>query len=186
VMSAAPLTPGEDQEPPSTIDYAPENVPYDESFENELMKTVLYPPPDSHSRPFPSHDDLYVPVSSLPVPLSSRLRTHPSPIPGLFLTHPHGSYTGGPRSSASAANAFAERFISENNLTTADDLERKVAETMKEKIEEVKERFMAREEALEKNEAVRKDIKNLEVQRQAEVRVEERIRRDKEHKRGKV
>ena len=185
-MTTGPLTPGEDPEPSSTIDYAPDHVPYDEQFENELMERILFPgmADFASQRPVPK-DEQAVYISSLPVPLNSPDRKYPSPIPGILLTHPNGYHTGGPGPSPEEVSAFAEQFIAHHDITTSRDLAKKVDEVIKQKVAEVRERLEAREEAVLKNQRVRKDIKDLEVQRQAEERVEERIRRDRERKRAR-
>src|SRR4051812_18055722 len=96
-----PLTPGEEPEPTSpSIDYSPSTVPYHESFENALMQSILHPSNTLLHQTSTQSVPLVTP-SDLPIPLNSPLRQHPSPIPGLFLTHANGYHTGGPGPSSS-------------------------------------------------------------------------------------
>ncbi|PSN67912.1 hypothetical protein BS50DRAFT_352077 [Corynespora cassiicola Philippines] len=177
-MTNAPLTPGEDQDPEPTspaIDFSPATVAYDEKFENALMTAVLYPKTDA-SLPTPPVNPPMVQPTMLPVPVNSPLRTHTSPIPGLLLTHKKGYHTGGPGPSPSTVNEFAKKFIEEHGIEDAGQLERIVEEKMQEKLEEVKERMREREEALNKNKAVERELEDLAVQRSAELRVAEKIK----------
>ncbi|KAF2476911.1 uncharacterized protein BDR25DRAFT_209533 [Lindgomyces ingoldianus] len=183
-MPNAPPTPGEDPEPKCpTIDYSPATAQYDEAFENQLMQAILYPS-DKPAHLNPSDDAPHIPPTALPVPLYSHLRTHPSPVPGLLLTHPHGYHTGGPGPSPSSISDFAQKFIQENGIQDAGQLERIVEEKIREKMEIVRERMRDREEAVKKNEAVNRQLEDLEVQRSAEVKVVEMIKREKEKKSG--
>jgi hypothetical protein len=183
-MTGAPPTPGEDVEPgqPSPTENPSTNEVYDETFENDLMKTILHPPA-APMEPTSNPNLPFVPPSSLPLPLASLLRTYPSPITGVLLTHPHGSVAGGPGPSPEEVSAFAKAFIEEHGITNEKDLAKKVDEVVKMKMGELRERAAKREEAVQANERVRKEIKNLELQREAEKRVEESIRKDRERKR---
>jgi gas vesicle protein len=185
-MTAGPLTPGEDveleQSSPTTT--SPSSVPYNETFENDLMKTILYPPA-TPTTPTRSPNLPQIAPTSLPLPLKSPLRTHPSPLPGIQLTHPHGSLHGGPGPSPQEIADFATRFISEHHITNEKELQKKVDEAVKQRMAELRDRMAKREEAVQANERVRKEIKNLELDREAEKRVEESVRREKERKRGR-
>ncbi|KAF2264914.1 hypothetical protein CC78DRAFT_215055 [Lojkania enalia] len=185
-MSNAPLTPIDDPEPTSpVIDYSPATVAYDEAFENALMNAILYPP-SSTSQPVSklSNSPPLILPTMLPVPLTSPLRTHPSPIPGLLLTHVHGYHTGGPGPSPATVADLASKFISENDIQDAGQLERVVEERIKEKIEEVRERMREREEAVKKNEELERQLRDLEAQRSVEARVKERILESKKGRKG--
>jgi hypothetical protein len=184
LMSNAPPTPGEDNDNTSpTIDYSPATVPYNEDFENKLMKAILYPSNNASGQKS-SDETLLIPPSALPVPLNSPLRSHPSPIPGLLLTHPHGYHTGGPGPAPSTLDEFAKQFIEEHSIEDAGQLERVVEEKIREKMEIVRERMREREEAVKKNESVNRQLEDLEVQRSAEVKVVEMLQREKEKRRG--
>ncbi|KAF2020620.1 hypothetical protein BU24DRAFT_4287 [Aaosphaeria arxii CBS 175.79] len=181
-MSHAPPTPGEEPEPTSpVIDYSPATVTYDERFENNLMHAILNPS-DTPSRT--SGSPPLIDPTTLPVALDSPLRTHRSPIPGVLLTHANGYHTGGPGPAASIVNDFAEKFIKENDIQDVGQLERVVEEKIKDLMEVATERMREREEAIRKNEEVEKELKNLEIQRDTERRVEEKFKIDRAKRRG--
>jgi hypothetical protein len=180
-MPTGPLTPAEDAEPTSPIiDYSPATVPYNEIFENDLMNAILYPETITSN----TTDTIKAPTSpppminptTLPIPLSSPLRNYPSHIPGIRLTHPSGYHTGGPGPSAVTVGEFAERFIGERGIQDAGQLERNVEERIGELMEVVRGRMREREEAVRKNEEVRRQLEDLEVQRRTEIRVQEKIK----------
>ncbi|CAO2653220.1 Nn.00g026310.m01.CDS01 [Neocucurbitaria sp. VM-36] len=175
-MSNAPLTPGDEPEPQNpVVDFSPATVRYDESFENSLMETILNPPEHDMSRE-PSHEPHMIPASQLPIPLSSHLRTHTSPIPGLYLTHPNGYHTGGPGPASHTVKDFADKFIREHGIEDAGQLERVVEMTVRDKLREVEERMEKRNEAVEKNKGVERELEDLRLQRSAELRVMERVK----------
>ena len=144
------------------------------------MLTILPPSPrNSPSLPSPSQPLPSISPSSLPLPLKSPLRKYPSPIPNLLLTHPTGYHTGGPGPSAGTIAEFTSRFVEDNNIKSKEELERKVDETMKERLDEVRKRMMRRKEVVRKNNGVKREIEELEAQRRMEERVEEKIRSER-------
>ncbi|KAF9691056.1 hypothetical protein EKO04_010961 [Ascochyta lentis] len=173
-LSSSPTSP--------VIDYSPHTVPYDETFENELMTAILHGPtnpPPQPRLPQPTNDTMrMISASDLPIPISSPLRTHPSPVPGLQLTHEKGYHTGGIGPSAHVVNEFAARFIAERGLKAGDveGLERAVKSEVEGKLEVVKERMRERERAFERNKGVERELGDLRLQRQAELRVMERVK----------
>lgn len=173
-----PLTPGEDEPEPEptspVVDYSPATVAYNEAFENSLMNAILYGSPLSPRTPLPATP--VINPTSLPIPLSSHLRTYPSNLPGVLLTHPNGYYTGGPGPNPSTVADFAKKFIAEYGIEDAGQLERVVEEKIKEKMEEVRERMKNREEAFNRNREVERELENLKMQRAAELRVAEKIK----------
>ena len=185
IMTNAPLTPDADAdgspdnspkaEPTSpVIDYSPATVPYNEAFENSLMDAVLSGTPATPRTPLPS-----IPVISpttLPVPLTSTLRTYPSPIPGVLLTHANGYHTGGPGPSPSSTEDFARRFIEEEGIVDKEGLERAVSRAIEERMEVVRSRMKERSEAAKKNRGVERELEDLRVQRAAEVSVQEKLK----------
>ncbi|KAF2738832.1 hypothetical protein EJ04DRAFT_27680 [Polyplosphaeria fusca] len=182
-MSNAPLTPVDDPEPTApVIDYSLAAVPYNEAYENDLMKAILYPSSKTPAQP-PSNPPPHIAPTSLPVPLDSPLRTYPSAVPGIFLTHENGHFTGGPGLTPAAKAEYSKRFIAEHNIKTAEELERVRAQLIAQKIEEAKARARAREAAIRKNAEIDKRIQELEVQRSAEMRVAERVKQDKQRRR---
>ncbi|KAF1842997.1 uncharacterized protein K460DRAFT_287417 [Cucurbitaria berberidis CBS 394.84] len=176
VMSNAPLTPGDEPEPQNpVVDFSPATVPYDENFENSLMEVILNPPENDLSRT-PSRQPHMIPASQLPIPLSSHLRTHTSPIPGLYLTHPNGYHTGGPAPASHTVRDFADKFIQEHGIEDAGQLERVVEDVIREKTKEASERMERRSEAVERNRTVERELEDLRLQRSAELRVMERVK----------
>jgi hypothetical protein len=175
IMTNAPLTPGEDDEPTSpVIDYSPATVPYNEAFENSLMNAILY---SSSSTPqTPISPTPMINPTTLPVPLSSHLRTYPSQLPGVLLTHPSGYHTGGPGPNPSTVAEFAKKFIEEYGIEDAEQLERVVEEKIREKLEEVADRMRDREEAVNRNRDVERELEELKMQRAAELTVAEKIK----------
>ncbi|KAH7382252.1 hypothetical protein BKA66DRAFT_418617 [Pyrenochaeta sp. MPI-SDFR-AT-0127] len=175
-MANAPLTPGDEPEPQNpVVDFSPATVPYDEAFENNLMEVLLNPPPNEISKT-PSHETPMISASQLPIPLSSHLRTHTSPIPGLYVTHINGYHTGGPGPSPHTIKNFADEFIRENGIEDAGQLERVVEGIVRERLEEAKDRMSKRSEAVEKNRGVERELESLRLQRSAELRVMERVK----------
>jgi hypothetical protein len=182
-MSNAPLTPSEDAsptEPPQSqpaVEFSPATVPYNESFENDLMNLVLHPPALLPS-PVPNPETPMVPASQLPIPLSSNLRTHASPIPGLNLTHANGYHTGGPGPTTETVRAFAEKVMSEHGVRDGDveELRRVAQGLMEEKMAELRERMAEREKAVKRNREIEDELEKLRLQRDAEVRVLEKMK----------
>lgn len=176
VMANAPLTPGEEPEPQNpVVDYSPATVAYDEAFENSLMETILNAPQEKVTKT-PSAELHMITASQLPIPLSSKLRTHPSQIPGVYLTHPNGYHTGGPGPSPSTVKEFAAQFMEEHEIEDLGQLERAVEMIVRDKTKEAEERMMKRKEAVEKNRAIDRELEDLRLQRSAELRVMERLK----------
>ncbi|KAH5370089.1 hypothetical protein HBI33_174120 [Parastagonospora nodorum] len=169
---AAPSTANDPPHSQPVVDFSPATVPYNESFENELMNLLLNPP-STPSAPTPL-DPPMIPASSLPIPLSSPLRTHPSPIPGLFLTHANGYHTGGPGPSSETIRAFAEKVAREWGVDVRDT--EGVRRVIEEKVQEVRERMGEREKAVRRNREVDEELEKLRLQRDAEVRVLEKMK----------
>lgn len=171
-------TPGLSSSPTSpVIDYSPHTVPYNEAFENGVMKAILHGPSDPSPRR-KDEDTPMIAAADLPIPISSHLRTHPSPIPGLFLTHENGYHTGGIGPSAHAVDEFAQRFVEEKGLGPGDvaGLEKAVRGEVEGRLEEVRSRMKKRERAVKENERVLKELEDLRLSRQAELRVLERMK----------
>lgn len=175
-MGNTPLTPANDTDLTSpAVDSSPDTVPYNEAFENDLMDLILHPP-TAPTQPTSSLDTQIIAANQLPIPITSHLRTYPSPIPGLYVTQPNGYHTGGPGPSSHTVNKFAERFIREHDVDDAGQLERVVEALVKRKIEEARERMVARSDAVEKNRAIDRELEDLRLQRSAELRVMERVK----------
>jgi hypothetical protein len=117
-----------------------------------------------------------VSASQLPIPISSHVRTHPSPIPGLYVTHANGYHTGGPGPSPHTIQEFADRFIREHSIEDAGQLERVVEEMVGQRMQEVRERMEKRKEVVERNRGIERELEDLRLQRAAEMRVMERVK----------
>ncbi|KAL5116862.1 hypothetical protein ACEQ8H_005214 [Pleosporales sp. CAS-2024a] len=182
--SNAPLTPSDEPSPITTTapepqpitDFSPATVPYDESFENDLMNLILHPP----SSPTPRHPDPppstppLIPPSQLPIPLSSLLRAHPSPLPGLLLTHPNGYHTGGPGPSAPTLAAFADKMAREQGVRRGDV--EGVKRALEARVEDLKRRMGERDRAVRRNRELDDELEKLRLQRDDEVRVLEKMK----------
>ncbi|KAF3006603.1 hypothetical protein E8E13_007274 [Curvularia kusanoi] len=171
-------TPGLSSSPTSpVIDYSPHTVPYNEAFENDVMNAILHGPSDPSPRR-KDEDTPMIAASDLPIPLSSHLRTHASPIPGLFLTHENGYHTGGIGPSAHIVNDFAQRFIEEKGLGPGDvtGLEKAVRGEVEGRLDEVRNRMRKRERAVKDNERVLKELEELRLSWQQEARVLEKMK----------
>jgi hypothetical protein len=215
-MSNGPLTPSEDADHDMDADfpdhnahtspqpqtgvnetsepdpYSPHSVPYNEAFENALMTAILHPENaisnnSAHPKTPTSPPDIA--ISDLPLPLTSPLRTHPSPIsPSILLTHANGYHTGGPGPSSSfphTLSKFANQFISEHGIRDAGQLERAVEARIESLMGEVRERMREREEAVRRNEEVRKELSDLDGLRCTEVRVQEKIKAEGRARKGR-
>lgn len=171
-------TPGLSSSPTSpVIDYSPHTVPYNEDFENDMMNAILHGP--SHTPPRRKTEDTpMISAADLPIPVASHLRTHPSPIPGLFLTHENGYHTGGIGPSAHVVHDFAQQFVAEREIAPGDvpALEQAVQTEVEGRLDEVRARMRKREKAVRENERVRRELEDLRLQRQAELRVLERMK----------
>jgi hypothetical protein len=175
-MTNAPLTPGEETELTSpVIDYSPSTVPYNQDFENALMTTILHPPSPPTTRNPPASTPM-ISANQLPIPLDSPQRSHPSPIPGLFLTHPHGYHTGGIGPAPPIVKAFADALIREHGVEDAGQLERMVEIVMREKTDELRARMQEREAAVHRNRGIERELENMRLQRAAELRVMEKMK----------
>ncbi|KAF3038440.1 hypothetical protein E8E11_006587 [Didymella keratinophila] len=171
-------TPGLSSSPTSpVIDYSPHTVPYNEDFENDLMRAILHGSPSTSPRR-KTEEPPMISAADLPIAVTSHLRTHASPIPGLFLTHEHGYHTGGIGPSAHVVSEFAQQFIGEREIAPGDvrALERAVEVEVQGRLEEVRSRMKRREKAVRENERVRRELEDLRLQRQAELRVLERMK----------
>lgn len=176
--SARLPTPGLSSSPTSpVIDYSPHTVPYNEEFENDVMNAILHGPPPTSPR-CKTEAPPMISAADLPIPLASHLRTHPSPIPGILLTHAHGYHTGGIGPSAHVVSEFAQRFVSDRDIAPGDvsALERAVELEVQARLDEVRSRMKRREKAVRENERVRRELEDLRLQRQAELRVLERMK----------
>jgi hypothetical protein len=96
----------------------------------------------------------------------------------LNLTHANGYHTGGPGPTTETVRAFAEKVMSEHGVRDGDVEElRRVAQVlMEEKKAELRERMAEREKAVKRNREIEDELEKLRLQRDAEVRVLEKMK----------
>jgi hypothetical protein len=166
----------------------PTTVPYNAAFDDSLMSTMLYIPSSYQQR---SNGEQPLNAASitpehLPIPLSSHLRTHPSGVPGVALTHPHGSLYGGPQPHSEAAlHAYAQDLIASNGITSRSELAVLIEREIVDARSELEERLDARRSARERNQEVEREISKLVDEREMEIRVAERWRNERDRLRSK-
>lgn len=170
-------------------------LPYNKEFEDSVMRVILDPPTTNdgiESRgPLPAfllgRDT--VPHDELPLPLDDARRQYKSAIPGIKLTHPTGAYEGGNPGHTEEDRAWVREFIKRHNIKTKEDLERAKAPAIQEQAEEMRRIARARMAALEEREKIEKDIKNLNDQREIEIKAQrnliEKAKAKKEERRAK-
>jgi hypothetical protein len=166
----------------------PTTIPYNAAFDDSLMSTMLYIPSSFQQRPNGEQplDATSITPEHLPIPLLSHLRTHPSGVPGVALTHPHGSLYGGPQPhSLEALHAYAQELIASNGIVCRSELEALIEREIVDARSELEERLDARRSARERNQDVEREIRKLVDEREMEIRVAERWRNERDRQRGK-
>jgi hypothetical protein len=161
----------------------PTTVPYSASFNDSLMNTMDYMS-GSYQQPLGGEGPLNaesIRPEHLPIPLSSPLRTHRSPVPGVSLTHPSGSLYGGPQPhSAAELHAYAQEVISSHGIVRRSDLRELIDTKIAEARTDLEDRLQERRAAKERNDVLKNEVRQLMVEREMEVRVAERWRSEKE------
>lgn len=202
-MSTHPLTPKKSSPSASPpLSRSAHSIPYDATFEDCLMRTILTPPTagfddvtivDSDSAApvlgysiissdIDPSDLPHVSQEELPLSLNDERRVYRSSIPGILLTHPGGLFEGGPGPASSSASrainldAFARDFVQRHDIRTAEQLQRKVEEEKAVWMRQARERMLAREEATERNEKLEREVRQLVAQREMEIRVLKKFR----------
>ncbi|KAJ9668165.1 hypothetical protein H2201_001594 [Coniosporium apollinis] len=205
-MATGPITPGDDMadsahsSSPTSHDFAAQNgIRTTSAFDNAIMHIVLEPPSpsgiiiltDPNEQPVENSSvrlaDINpstlpsIPAHELPLSLTDPRRIYRSPLPGLLLTHPSGSPEGGPSpftSDPSTRDGFSQHFIRSHGIRSSEELERRLGAAMQEQKDELRRRMRRREEAIEHNARVEKEIRNLVDQRAMEVKLEEKFKAD--------
>ncbi|EON63378.1 hypothetical protein W97_02605 [Coniosporium apollinis CBS 100218] len=203
-MATGPITPADDMADsvrslsPTAQEPAAYNGTRDTSvFDDAVMHLVLEPPSpsgiviltDTNEQPVNHHSirlaDIdppslpTIPAHELPLPLTDPRRIYRSPLPGLLLTHPNGSPEGGPSPFSSIPTThdeFAQHFIRLHGIRSPEELERRLGAAMQEQKDELRRRMRRREEAIEHNARIEKEIRNLVDQRAMEVKLEEKLK----------
>lgn len=196
-MSSAATPPREDARDPHHAAWSPRDIPYNEAYENNVKNTIIYPPSKDnaiHVIPDDSPEDPqpglsvrardidpatfpFVNFDDLPIALDDPRRIYASPVPGIKLTHPGGYLEGGP-GFAPDNHVFASDFISEFNITAPDQLRDAVQAQIHQHLDSARERMNAREDAMQHNARIDKELKTLMDQREMEVKIETRMKDD--------
>jgi hypothetical protein len=167
---------------------------YNAQFESQIMKLVLdndknilaasmpmiIPSTITSSIP-PLGSEL--PLTELPLSLSDRRRIYPSTIPGIHLTHPHGSLYGGriPYSRKVLREEIAD-IMDREGIQTRDGLVRRVKKDIDGAKRDLVKTMKARKAALDHNERIRAQLRQLEEDREDQVMFERRWRKEKEER----
>jgi hypothetical protein len=174
---------------------SPRTLPYSEAFENSLMNLILHgttPAPSASTDTLPDATDSGGVGEA--VPLGSSMRTYEPENEayrnlGIKLTHPGGSYTGGPGPGPAYVESpsegqvdeeqreFVLEFLKRNNVKTEAQLKKAVNDEIERKIKEIRERMRQREEALKNNEKVQNELKNLVDGVERERKIAEQMRK---------
>lgn len=190
-MTQGPRTPKSNSDEDGVYgSWLPRDIPYDAAFEDSVLqvlskspsnaKPIRLIPTDSTEQPRAGVsvrlEDIdmsslpQISLSDLPLPLSDPRRKYESPIPGIFLTHPYGFLEGGPGISPDD-DEFARHFVSDNRIRDADSLSEVVQQQIKENVQLARDRMRAREEAVEHNRRIEREIATLTDQMDLETKV---------------
>ena len=181
---------------PSYATWLPRDIRYSDAFENSVQHTfestpagregIVILPNDSPLAPEPGVsvrardiDPGQLPsisLDQLPLPLDDPRRMYASPIPGIKLTHPGGYLEGGPGFAPDDDDAFARDFIAQFDIADPAQLRDVQTREIQQHIEEARKRMRARQEALQHNARIEKEIKTLTDQREMELKIETRMR----------
>ncbi|KAF2219795.1 hypothetical protein BDZ85DRAFT_322176 [Elsinoe ampelina] len=187
-MAQQPTAPASPSTDHLHASYLPRDIPYSPTFEDAITILLLSPPPSLPApSPTPTTSLPHLPLSSLPLSPTDPRRTHPSPIPGLLLTHPGGYLEGGPGLSPSE-DEFAAHFIAEHGVRDGETLARVVEREVQGQLEVARERARNRREGKRKNEGIEAEIRAMEEQLRVEMRVLNKAReraRERRERRGR-
>lgn len=170
--------------------WLPRDIPYNAAFEDSVLEILSKPvsnakairviPPGSNEAPQAGvsvrlHEIAtstlpQIALADLPLPLTDPRRKYESPVPGVLLTHPYGYLEGGPGITPDD-DAFARHFISENRIRDPETLAEVVQREISGNLQLAQERMRARQEAIEHNQRVEKEIATLTDQMDLETRV---------------
>lgn len=169
---------------------------HDENWENNLMDVVLahereilssHEPPIVSSRlttPLPPPNVSR--AADVPLDLNHPARTFPSLLPPVALTHPHGSLYGGPIPySRRALRAEVADILDTEGIETVGALKRRVKKDIENNKRELVKRMKARKEVLDHNERIHAKLRELDLEREEQIRTEKRWRKEKEHREKK-
>ncbi|CAD0111891.1 unnamed protein product [Aureobasidium uvarum] len=197
----------------ANIQYAthlPHQIPYSAHYEDSLYHILEYPPRsrdgifiipnDSSEQPKQGISvrarDIdpkslpQVTLQQLPLSVHDPRRIFASPVPGIRLTHPGGYLEGGPGPSPEEQRNWAREFVEREGAVDEKALGLAVQHHMQQNMALAKDRMRVRNDALQQNARIEREIKTLMDQREMEVKIETRMKEDatrrretREHKR---
>lgn len=207
--TGAPTPPQEEQPQGAYASYVSHDLPYNAHFDDSLIQVVLgATPPQDGIRVIPE-DSNEQPVDGvsvradavswqslptinedeLPLPLDDPRRIFASPIAGIKLTHPGGYLEGGPGLDPDM-DTFPEDFFSNNpSVNSSERLRVAVEQEIDASMELLKDRLLARKRAIEKNEQIEKQLKDMSDEHSLELKIlgkmaeDRRIKKEAKEKR---
>lgn len=150
------------------------DIPYSESFENDVMNTVLNPKSNTRQPVYPPNPDAPPAVISpaeIPLPLHDYRRTYPSSIPGILLPHPTSTFHGVAGPSEEQLLALAQELVEKHGIRNEAQFKHWLNEKEAQQRTELKERMRRRQEAVRINEDVEREVRTLDTQRDIERKV---------------
>ncbi|KAI4724205.1 hypothetical protein E4T49_08070 [Aureobasidium sp. EXF-10728] len=190
--------------------YQPHQIPYSAHYEDSLYHILEYPPRSRDGISIIPNDSLEQPkqgisvrlrdvdykslpqvtLQQLPLSVHDPRRIFASPVAGIRLTHPGGYLEGGPGAGAEEQRNWAREFVEREGVLDEEGLGAVVQRHMQQNMSLAKERMRARNDALQQNARIEREIKTLMDQREMEVKIETRMKEDarkrrenREHKR---
>ena len=123
-------------------------------------------------------------TTDLPLPLDDPRRIYNSSLPSVKLTHPGGWLEGG--GGPENGDHLAQEFMRLHNFRTQAALQKFIRDETRRQFVELKSRMQVRQETVEQNERVAKEIQQLEAQREMERKLEARMRQEAKKRRESV
>ncbi|KAI9702707.1 MAG: hypothetical protein M1820_006091 [Bogoriella megaspora] len=201
---ATPLTPREENEDLPRNAFNEEEVPYNETFENELANAVRNPQRtdgtrvvygdtvagenEKHVKDIDTND--WRQVSTVyedepkPLSLDDHRRKFQGPVPGVQLTHPNGALEGGPSRDPASDAAELQALVNEHQIKSKGELKQKLEEGRQEAKGQLEACLEARQKAIDHNEKIDKEIQQLVANRELEIKVlkREKVRKEERKK----
>jgi hypothetical protein len=175
-----PPSPGSDTTPPihtPVPSWTPPEIPYNESFEDDVMNAILHPPPPD---PEPGESEISlnfdVTPDDLPLQLHDFRRKYPSAVPGILLPTRDSSLHGACGVPDAVAHGLAREMIEQNGIKTPAEFAAFLEEELRGQKRVLKERMERRQESMKHNEVLDKEIRQLEMERDMQRRVAEKWR----------
>lgn len=175
--------------------YIPRELEYNSGFEDNLMRIVLNPSTSEtgirilheHEQETPINGSSiratdvtsaslpHVEDAELPLSLDDPRRVYASAVRGLRLTHPGGFLEGGSGLDPEE-DAFAREFLLGNSIPASqEELQEMIQSQVNSNLELLRQRMSDRQKAIEHNEQVEKEIRNLVATHDLEMRMQRRM-----------